>query len=188
MLKTVLAGTTALAIAGASLAYAAQPDNSDQDRTERWRPSAEDIAAFGDARIAALKAGLKLTPEQETHWPAVEEALRDVAKQRADRYAARQADRSADFIKRLADRAESMEARGAALKKLADAAAPLYATLDESQKRRFVMLARIGGKRFGHWRGHHRWRDARRWHHHDGWRDGPRGRDGGPGQDAPQPQ
>jgi len=188
MMKTVLAGTTALAIAGASLAYAAQPDKSDQDRAQRWRPSAEDIAAFGDARIAALKAGLKLTPEQEKHWPAVEEALRGVAKQRADRYAARQADRSADFIKRLADRAESMESRGAALKKLADAAAPLYGSLDESQKRRFVMLARISGKRFGHWRGHHRWRDARRWHHHNGWRDGPRGRDDGPGQDAPQPQ
>ncbi len=188
MLKTVLAGATALAIAGTSLAYAAQSDKPDQDRAQRWRPSAEDIAAFGDARIAALKAGLKLTAEQEQHWPAVEEALRDVAKQRAERYAAREADRSADFIKRLADRAESMEARGAALKKLADAAAPLYGSLDDSQKRRFVMLARIGSKRFGHWRGHHGWRDSRRWHDRDGWRDGPRGRDGGPGRDGPQPQ
>lgn len=182
MLKTVLAGTTALAIAGASLAYAAQTDKSDQDRAQRWRPSAEDIAAFGDARIAALKAGLKLTSEQEKHWPAVEEALRGVAKQRAERYAAREADRSDDPIKRLADRAESMEARGAALKKLAEAAAPLYGSLDESQKRRFVMLARISGKRFGHWRGHHRW------HRHHGWHHGPRGRDGGPERDAPQPQ
>jgi zinc resistance-associated protein len=189
MLKTVLAGTTALAIAGASLAYAAQPDNSDQDRAERWRPSAEDIAAFGDARIAALKAGLKLTPEQEKHWPAVEEALHGVAKQRADRYAAREADRSADFIKRLTDRAESMEAGGAALKKLADAATPLYGSLDDSQKRRFVMLARISGKRVGHWRGRHGWHDARRWHHrNDRWHDGPRGRDDGPGRDGPQPQ
>src|SRR5439155_23574335 len=39
-----------------------------------WRPSAEDVAAFTDARIAGLKAGLKLTPEQEKNWPAVEAA------------------------------------------------------------------------------------------------------------------
>ncbi len=45
-----------------------------------------------------------------------------------------------------------MTQRGAALKKLADASAPLYASLDEGQKHRFVMLARIGGGegRFGH--------------------------------------
>lgn len=162
MLKVVLAGTTALAIAGASLAFAAQPDKSDQDRAGRWRPSAEDVAAFHDARIAGLKAGLKLTVEQEKHWPAVEEALRDVAKQRVERRLARGTERSSDPIERLAARAESMEARGVALKKLAEAAAPLYGSLDESQKRRFAILARLGGKHVGHWRGH---RHEGAWHH-----------------------
>ena len=42
---------------------------SDQDG---WRPSAEDISAFADARIAALKAGLRLTPDQDKNWPAFE--------------------------------------------------------------------------------------------------------------------
>ncbi len=175
MWKTVLAGTTALAIAGASLAYAAQPGRSDQDHAQRWRPTVEDITALGDARIAALKAGLKLTPDQEKLWPAMEEAMRGVTKQRADSYAARSADRPSDPIERLAARAESIEARGAALKKLAAAAAPLYGSLDESQKRRFMMLAQLGGKRFGHWRGDRDRHGHRDWHHH-----GPRGSERGP--------
>ena len=37
------------------------------------------------ARIAALKAGLRLTPAQEKNWSALETALRDVAKDRAAR-------------------------------------------------------------------------------------------------------
>ena len=96
MLKYILAGTTALAIAGGSLAYAQKgPDGG--KGAERWRPTAEDRAALGDARIAALKAGLKLTPEQEKNWPAAEAAMRDLAKQRSERFAARaSADRSAD--------------------------------------------------------------------------------------------
>ena len=81
MWKAVLAGTTALAIAGTSLVYA-QKSSDDFQRTQRWRPGAADIAAFGDARIAALHAGLKLTAEQEKLWPPVEAALRDLAKQR----------------------------------------------------------------------------------------------------------
>ena len=87
MWKAVLAGTTALAIAGTTLVYAQQSSDS-FDRGQRWRPTAEDITAFGDARIAALHAGLKLNAEQEKNWPAVESALRDLAKQRSERFAA----------------------------------------------------------------------------------------------------
>ena len=155
MWKSVLAGTTALAIVGASLAYA-QQGSDDFQRGQRWRPTAEDITAFGEARIAALHAGLKLTAEQEKNWPAVESALRDLAKQRSERFAARaSADRPKDPIERLNLRAEVMGQRAAALKKLADAAAPLYKSLDENQKHRFVMLARLGGEQAGGWRGRH---------------------------------
>lgn len=154
MLKTILAGTTALAIAGGSLAYAQKAP----DRAERqsWRPTAQDVAAFGDARIAALKAGLKLTPDQEKNWPAVETALRDMAKQRSERFAARaSADKPTDPIERMGLRAQAMTQQGEALKKLADAAGPLYKSLDDSQKHRFMVLARLGGERGG-WRGHER--------------------------------
>lgn len=158
MWKTVLAGTTALAIGGATLAYAQGPGK--HERMHGWKPSAEDIAALGDARIAALKAGLKLTPEQEKNWPAVESALRDFAKQRSERFAARASadkpkDLSTDPIERMGRRADAMTEQGTALKKLADAAAPLYKSLDDGQKRRFMMLARLGGQRHAGWRGHH---------------------------------
>jgi len=178
MWKIVLAGSTALAIAGASLAYAQQGPN-ERDFAPRWRPSAADVSAFADARVAAIHAGLKLTPEQEKNWPAVESALRDMATQRSERFAARaSADRPTDPVERLALRADMLSKRGAALKKLADAAGPLYKSLDDAQKHRFVMLARLGGRHFGEHGG--------RWH---GWmmRRGP----GAPGpmdpQRAPQP-
>lgn len=172
--KSILAGTTVLAIAGSTLAYAQQGPGH-RERGAHWRPSAQDIAAFGDARIAAVHAGLKLTPEQEKNWPAVETALRDMAKQRSERFAARaSADKPADPIQRMATRADVMTQQGAALKKLADAAEPLYKSLDDGQKHRFLMLARLGGEggrqgwmgRHGHERGH--------WQGH-GFRAGPQG-------------
>src|SRR5664279_1973976 len=55
--------------------------------SEHQQLSADQIAAFTDARIAALKAGLKLTPAQEKNWPALESALREQAKTRAVRIA-----------------------------------------------------------------------------------------------------
>ena len=156
MWKSFLAGTTALAIAGGAIAYAEQ-GSPEFERVQRWHPTAEDISAFGDARIAALHAGLKLTAEQEKNWPAVESALRDLAKQRSERFAARaSADRPKDPIERLNLRAEAMGQRAAALKKLADAAGPLYKSLDDSQKNRFVMLAQLAGRQESGGRGHHR--------------------------------
>jgi zinc resistance-associated protein len=172
--KTVLAGTTALVIAGGAIAYA-KPGDGPGRRADGWRPSAQDIAAFADARIAALKAGLELTPDQQKNWPPVESAMRDLAKQRADRFAARKNAKDtakADPMQRLSRRADAMQARGAALKKLADAAKPLYDSLNDAQKHRFMMLVRLGGPFGGHhgWhRGHGRHGMAG-WHHH-----GPRG-------------
>jgi zinc resistance-associated protein len=179
MWKTVLAGTSALAIAGATLAYAQQGPGG-RDLAPRWRPSAEDIRAFGDARIAALHAGLKLNAEQEKNWPAVETALRDLAKQRSERLAARaSAERPKNPVERLALRADVMTQRGAALKKLADAAGPLYKSLDEAQQHRFIVLARLGAR---HAAGE-RWRRAHRaWMHGGpGWSErGPMRPEGGP--------
>ncbi len=169
MWKTIVAGTTALAIGGTALAYA-HPGQGKGDRAQRWRPSAEDITAYGAARIAALKAGLELTAEQEKLWPTVETAMRELAKQRAERIAARdQAQKPTNPIERLGRRAEAMQTRGAALKKLADAAKPLYDSLDDAQKRRFMVLARLDARSsYGYhgWRGRHDRRGG--WHHHRG--------------------
>jgi hypothetical protein len=182
--KTVLATSTALAIAGSSLAYAQQgADQGKRAEAHRWRPSAEDVTAYGDARIAALKAGLKLTAEQEKLWPPLEKAMRDMAKQRSDRFAARaSAERPKDPVARLKLRAERMEQTGASLKAVADAAAPLYASLDDAQKKRFRVMAHFEGRRFaqgygrhgGHeWGRHHHFRQMMK--HHGPERGGPAG-------------
>src|SRR5260370_2064604 len=91
MWKTLVAGTTMLTIAGSTLASAQQP--SPAERSHRTQLTADDIAAFTDAHIAAFKAVLKLTPAQEKDWPAVEHALPDISKERIARREARDASR-----------------------------------------------------------------------------------------------
>ena len=157
MWKTVVAGITALALAGGSMVYAQQRD--DAGHHHRRQISAQDISAYTDARIAALKAGLQLTGEQEKNWPALEKALRNSAKARSERFTARAStDTPRDPIERLRLRAEVMSKRGASLKDIADAAAPLYQSLDDAQKRRFTVIAQVTMSRFGqhHHRRHHR--------------------------------
>jgi hypothetical protein len=171
MMKKIVAATVALTLTGAGLALAQQTSQQlPTPQREASRFSAEDVAAMTDARIAGLKAGLKLTAEQEKNWPAVETALRDLSKQRADRMKER-ADRRAerrearasgqalqrpDAIERLRRGADAMTARAASLKRLADAAEPLYKSLDDGQKRRFGMLLRMGGRDGMRGHGRHR--------------------------------
>ena len=159
MWKVMLAGTTALTIAGASLVYAQQtPPNPPGGNAARQFPrlSAEDRAALTDARIAGLKAGLKLTPAQEKNWPAVETALRDRAKLRAERFEQfqkmreqRRTDSSqrGDMLESMKTHADVMATSAANLKKLTDALDPLYKSLDDGQKQRFALLYRAGGER-----------------------------------------
>jgi hypothetical protein len=155
MWKPVIVGAAALAIAGSSLVYAQQRDQGGT----RWRPSQEDHAAFADAGIAALKAGLRLTPDQEKNWPAFESALRDVVKMHQERFAGARRDesRTDDPVARLRRQAEMMSNAGATLKRLADAQEPLYTSLDDGQKNRFRVLANIltnQHRRFAQMRGH----------------------------------
>jgi hypothetical protein len=185
MKKVLLAGAAALAIAGSTAVYA-------QHRPwfhDHMRMSAEDRAAFADARIAAVHAGLKLTPDQEKLWPPVETAVKEFAKLRIDRANARmnamrddsrdRRQQPDDPVARLRDRADAMATTAAAMKKIADAADPLYKTLDDGQKRRLAILTHMEG-RFGRegWRHRGFDRDDR-----GGDRDRGYDRDRGPGRD-----
>ena len=77
-----------------------------------------------------------------------------------------------DPVARLRERAENMATTAAAMKKIADAADPLYKTLDDGQKRRLAVLThmqhRFGGggegwrHRGGFDRGSRRWRTGSR--------------------------
>src|ERR1017187_9759008 len=200
MKKFAIAGIAALVIAGSTAVYA-QHRPWFHEHMGHMRMSPEDRAAFTDARIAAVKAGLKLTPDQEKLWPPVEAAVRDFAKLRIDRANARmnaQRDDSQDAQKqdsqnpgdpvaRLRDRADTMATTAAAMKRIADTADPLYKTLDDGQKRRLAILTHMEGGFGGGWR--HRGFEHGMMGRGDGDRD--RGfdrdrgsdRDGGPGTD-----
>jgi hypothetical protein len=149
MRKFAIAAIAVLSIAGSTAVYAQYPWLSEHMRQMRMNP--EDRAAFLDARIAAVHAGLKLNADQEKLWPPVETAVRELAKLHTDRANARMNDSSGDAAKpddpvaRLRQRADDMGATSAALKKVADAADPLYKTLDEGQKRRLALLTRHRG-------------------------------------------
>jgi hypothetical protein len=198
MLKPLVIATAAFAIAGSTLAYAQQRFDGPGYRDggprfeHRHRPSAEEMAAFTDARIAALKAGLELTPDQTKSWPAFEQALRDLAQLRVQRMQAREAARqqaeqgqpTTTPFDRLSSRADAMAKTSTVLKRVADTGAPLYQSLNDAQKERFKKLARLlrphhhmharneGGQGGNHWReGHGYGRDGGQgapwWRHHD---------------------
>jgi hypothetical protein len=177
MRKFAIAGIAALAIAGSTAVYA-QHNRWFHEHMGHMQMNPEDRAAFVDARIAAVHAGLKLNADQEKLWPPVETAVRDFAKLRIDRANARMNAKSEegeqkDPVTRLRERADNMATSATALKKIADAADPLYKTLDDGQKRRLAMLTHRGG-RFG---GEGGWRH----HFEHGMMGGDRDRDGGPG-------
>jgi len=184
-------GAGGLAAATNARAQQAMPDdpsasgmmrNHDRDHDHWGALSPADRAAFFDAKIAAMHAGLTLTPDQEKLWPAVETAVRDMAKTMADRRKMwRDEPRPADPVQMLQRISQSSLARGEALKKLADAAAPLYATLNDEQKHRLpILLAHLNPHRMhfammdgerrsgpgGGERGEHGWGGGHRDHDH----------------------
>ena len=137
---------------------------------QRW---VDDRTAMLDARLGGLKAGLQLTPDQEKLWGPFEAAVRDFAETRMSRMERmmEQAgnDESADKagpapspLDRLDRMATRLSDVGASLKKIADAGKPLYASLDDQQKRMFGFLSREMMK-MG--RGGHEWGPPG--HHHD---------------------
>ncbi len=213
MLKPLIAATAVLALAGSTLVYAQQRsdgrggfgDGGPRAEHQHHHLSAEDAAAFADARIAALKAGLELTPDQAKNWPAFEQAMRNMVQLRIQRIQARQAaaqgsqagsqtpnaNPTTGPFDRMSHLADAMTKRGAALKQISDAGAPLYQSLNDAQKARFKMLARIlrphehqhamngGGWREGH--GYGRGHDGQGWGHRrfgQGGQGSPGGQDG----------
>src|SRR5580692_12315443 len=84
MWRKLIVGAATLAVLGTSgvlglSGVLAQPA---PDRPNGTMFSREDAGAFLEARIAALHAGLQLTPEQERLWPAFEQAYRERGKLR----------------------------------------------------------------------------------------------------------
>jgi hypothetical protein len=97
-------------------------------------PPQKSYALLSDAQIAGIKERLKLSSTQESYWPAVENALRAVARKI---HATRQADPNATGAPIDPDAEEVQQLKSAAM--------PLLFQLREDQKREVRMLARLIG-------------------------------------------
>jgi hypothetical protein len=91
-------------------------------------------ALLSDAQIAGIKERLKLSSDQESYWPAVENALRAVARKI---HATRQGDPNPTAVPIDPDAEEVQQLKSAAM--------PLLFQLREDQKREVRALARIIG-------------------------------------------
>jgi LTXXQ motif family protein len=104
--------------------------------------SAEQIVANSDANIDRIKAELNLTPEQEKHWTAFNSAMHYLGHNGADRLNLRieraKRDPPDDIIEQMRNEAQFLNDRAVDQRAVADAAEPLYASLDDKQKTTFI--------------------------------------------------
>jgi hypothetical protein len=104
--------------------------------------SAEQIVANSDANIDRIKAELNLTPEQEKNWTAFNSAMHYLGHNGADRLNLRIArakrDPPDDIIEQMRNEAQFLNDRAVDQRNVADAAEPLFASLDDKQKTIFI--------------------------------------------------
>jgi LTXXQ motif family protein len=104
--------------------------------------TAEQIVTNSDANIERIKKELNLTPEQEKHWNGFNSAMHYLGHNGADRLNLRiaraQRDPPDDIIEQMRNEAQFLNDRAIDQRNVADAAEPLFATLDDKQKQTFI--------------------------------------------------
>ena len=104
--------------------------------------TAEQIVASSDANIERIKKELNLTPEQEKHWAGFNSAMHYLGNNGADRLNLRVArakrDPPDDIIEQMRNEAQFLNDRAVDQRNVADAAEPLFASLDDKQKKVFI--------------------------------------------------
>ena len=104
--------------------------------------TAEQIVANSDANIDRIKTELNLTPEQEKNWTAFNSAMHYLGHNGADRLNLRIArakrDPPDDIIEQMRNEAQFLNDRAVDQRSVADAAEPLFASLNDQQKAIFI--------------------------------------------------
>jgi|SRR4051812_8849576 hypothetical protein len=90
----------------------------------------------GRIDIARIKNILKLTPEQQHYWPAVESALRGLARHQVQQ----PAEQSEGMISRVSNRVYSFVLDSTTIARIGAAARPLVKVLDDRQKQDAIAL------------------------------------------------
>jgi LTXXQ motif family protein len=139
MRKTMIIFMSAALLTGTALTGSAIA----RDRSDRSELSANQMVDRADVRTAKLKVDLNLTADQEKNWSGFASAMQDMSKKQADRRIAIRDARAEqqgkfDVLDEMRKNADAQIERSNDQKKLADAAQPLYTTLNEQQKERFA--------------------------------------------------
>jgi hypothetical protein len=104
--------------------------------------TADQIVATSDANIERIKKELNLTPEQEKHWAGFNSAMHYLGHNGADRLNLRNArakrDPPDDIIEQMRNEAQFLNDRAVDQRNVADAADPLFASLNDKQKTIFI--------------------------------------------------
>lgn len=105
--------------------------------------TAEQIVINSDANIERIKKSLNLTPEQEKHWAGFNSAMHYLGHNGADRLNLRIArakrDPPDDIIEQMRNEAQFLNDRAVDQRNVADAAEPLFTSLDDNQKTTFIL-------------------------------------------------
>ncbi|WP_243373722.1 Spy/CpxP family protein refolding chaperone [Microvirga solisilvae] len=170
----MMVGIGTYAFAQAQAPAPTTPPAAQDQQQPRPRMSQDDFNRFVDARIAGIKAGLKLSGDQERLWGPVETAIRNAANQRYTRMTQfrenREQRRSQDFMQRFEQRSTMQTERAQTSAAIATALRPLWNTFNEDQKRVAPRLMRqamndgMGWRERGGRHGHHGRRAEMRQH------------------------
>jgi hypothetical protein len=146
-MKRILLGTLAAALLSASAA--AQSDQAPApaaptpaaptthaEQVQHW-------AEVGiDSQLKTMKTNLHLSADQDALWAPFEAAVKDGAKARVIALQKEQSPTLSPMDRNLA-KADRIAQGQATIEAMVDAAKPLYASLDETQKHKFVTLGRM---------------------------------------------
>jgi hypothetical protein len=131
--KPAAPGATVPGATGATATAKPKPEPKLVAKPPQPQPQ-KSYALLSDVQIAGIKERLKLSADQESYWPAVESALRAIARKI---HATRKADPNATGAPIDPDAEEVQQLKSAAM--------PLLFQLREDQKREVRTLARIIG-------------------------------------------
>lgn len=114
--------------------------------------TAEQLVANSDAYIERIKTELNLTPDQEKHWYGFSSAMHYLGNNGAERLNLRVArakrDPPDDIIEQMRNEAQFLIDRAADQRSVADAAEPLFSSLDDKQKQVFIQeMVRLSHER-----------------------------------------
>ena len=142
MNRMLLVMVAAVAFCGSAAAQSDQPPPAQSDQQPTHEEKVQHWAeAAVDTQLKSMKAGLGIKADQETDWGAFEAAVRDAAKARV---LALQKEQSSDLspMDRNLAKANRIAQGQTNLEKIVDAAKPLYDSLDETSKHKFITLGR----------------------------------------------